>query len=426
MSFRITKISMAAAVAAALVPAAAMATNGYFSHGYGIKAKGMGGAGIALPQDSIAAAMNPAGMFYVGNRADVGIDWFKPTRGAEVVGSCFNPPSCTASANGSYDGSATSDFFIPELGYNRMLSPTMSAGISVYGNGGLNTDYTTPFPLFGTTNAGVNLEQAFIAPTVAWQPVPGHVFGASLNLAYQRFKATGLEFFATSPGPSQYPGSVTNQGTDSSYGWGVRVGWMGKVLPACDLGVTYQSKTYMTEFDKYKGLFAEEGAFDIPANYGAGIACRLAPVTLAFDIVQIEYSGIKSINNPLLPNLGQSLLGSSNGAGFGWEDVTAFKFGVQWLVNPDMILRAGYNYGEQPIPQSETLFNVLAPGVVEDHYTIGGTFKIGGNAELSFAYMYAPTVTVNGVNSIPPAFGGGNANIHLKEQSLGFAFGWRY
>jgi long-chain fatty acid transport protein len=91
-----------------------------------------------------------------------------------------------------------------------------------------------------------------------------------------------------------------------------------------------------------------------------------------------------------------------------------------------MILRAGYNYGEQPIPQSETLFNVLAPGVVEDHYTIGGTFKIGGNAELSFAYMYAPTVTVNGDNSIPAAFGGGNANIHLKEQSLGFAFGWRY
>jgi long-chain fatty acid transport protein len=33
-----------------------MATNGYFSHGYGIKSKGMGGVGIALPQDAMAAA----------------------------------------------------------------------------------------------------------------------------------------------------------------------------------------------------------------------------------------------------------------------------------------------------------------------------------------------------------------------------------
>ena len=38
---------------------AALATNGYFSHGFGIKAKGMGGVGIALPQDAMAAATNP-------------------------------------------------------------------------------------------------------------------------------------------------------------------------------------------------------------------------------------------------------------------------------------------------------------------------------------------------------------------------------
>ena len=65
----------------------AAATNGYFSHRYGLKAQGMGGAGIALPQDSLAAATNPAGMGLVGNRADVGVDWFRPDRGANVAGS---------------------------------------------------------------------------------------------------------------------------------------------------------------------------------------------------------------------------------------------------------------------------------------------------------------------------------------------------
>lgn len=55
----------------------AFATNGYFQHGYGIKSQGMGGVGIALPQDSLTAAINPAGMGLIGNRYDFGINYFK-------------------------------------------------------------------------------------------------------------------------------------------------------------------------------------------------------------------------------------------------------------------------------------------------------------------------------------------------------------
>jgi len=71
-------------VATLLAPLAAQATTGYFQHGYGIKAKAMGGVGIALPQDALAAASNPAGIAWIGNRIDVGADWFTPDRGAEI------------------------------------------------------------------------------------------------------------------------------------------------------------------------------------------------------------------------------------------------------------------------------------------------------------------------------------------------------
>ena len=420
---RYRTLAIAAAVAATLAPAAALATNGYFPHGQGIKAKGMGGAAIAFPQDTIAAASNPAGMFFVGNRLDLGVDWFKPTREAEIVGS-------PAPINGTYDANGKSNFFVPEFGYNTLINPNLSLGVSVYGHGGMNTAYTRAFPLFGTSKAGIDLSQLFIAPTVAFQVAPGQVVGASLNLAYQRFKATGLENFTAPVGSpqqfSQSPGNVTNQGYDTSTGVGVRIGWLGKFAP-CEVGATYQTKTKMSEFDKYKGLFAENGGFDIPANYGAGVACKVAPpVTVAVDVVRIEYSGIRSVNNPLLPNLFTAPLGSSNGAGFGWEDVTAYKLGVQWAVNPTMTLRAGYNYGKQPIPASETLFNVLAPGTVEQHYTVGGTWVMPGNGELSFFFMVAPEKKVNGSNSIPPAFGGGNVNLSLKEMSLGVGYGWKF
>ena len=83
-----------------------------FSHGYGVKAQGMGGVGIALPQDALAAATNPAGMAWVGNRLDVGLNWFQPDRSAEITGS-------GAGANGTYDGNGTSE--LPDPGIRLQL-----------------------------------------------------------------------------------------------------------------------------------------------------------------------------------------------------------------------------------------------------------------------------------------------------------------
>ena len=126
--------ALVGALALAGVMAPAFATNGYFSHGYGIKSKGMAGVGIAYGQDALAAATNPANMVLVGSRWDVGLDYFRPQRETTIVGN-------GAGANGTYDGNDTENFFIPEFGYNQMLNPNMSVGVSVYGNGGMNTDY---------------------------------------------------------------------------------------------------------------------------------------------------------------------------------------------------------------------------------------------------------------------------------------------
>ena len=54
----------------------AQATNGYFSHGYGMKAKGMGGAATAMSDDAFGGANNPASMAFAGNRLDLGADLF--------------------------------------------------------------------------------------------------------------------------------------------------------------------------------------------------------------------------------------------------------------------------------------------------------------------------------------------------------------
>lgn len=395
----------------------AYATDGYLAHGYGVKSQGMGGVGIALPQDALAAATNPAGMGLIGDRIDLGATWFRPARESQISGSL-------AGVDGTYDANQSKNFIIPEFGYNKVITPAVSLGVSVYGNGGMNTDYNKAIPLLGNTPTGVDLAQLFIAPTIAWKITPSNTIGLSLNLAYQRFEAKGLQNFDTATN-SQSPGNVTNKGHDNSYGAGLHFGWIGQITDAVTLGATYQSRTYMSKFDKYKGLFAEQGDFDIPSTYGVGIAVKASPtVTLAADVQHINYSEVASVGNASLPNLGNGL-GSNNGAGFGWHDTTTIKLGASYAYSENLTLRGGYNHTNQPIRSADTFFNMLAPGVVEDHVTLGATWILANKGELSFAYMHAFEHSVNGANSIPNSFGGGNANLKMYQDSLGIAYGWQ-
>ena len=233
------------------------ATNGYFSHGYGMKAKGMGGAATALAQDSFGGANNPASMVWAGDRMDIGVDWFMPVRDAERSGAGI------PTINGKVQ-SGRENFLIPEFGYNRMINANLSLGVSVYGNGGMNTTYPqgnfncgagpgTANMLCGSGELGVDLMQLIVAPTFAYKLNADHAVGVSLLLGYQRFKANGLQAFQ---GISSAPGSVTNNGYDSSTGFGLRLGYQGRVMPELTLGAAYAPKMNMGRFDKYKGLFA--------------------------------------------------------------------------------------------------------------------------------------------------------------------------
>ena len=421
------RIAVSLLIAGGLAAPMAHATNGYLPIGYGVKNEGMGGVGIALPQDSLAAAVNPAGMVMVGDRADVGLTLFRPNRDATISGNNLGP---AGSMNGSYSGNGRSNFLVPDLGYNKMISADTSLGVSVYGNGGMNTQYNTnPFsPLGGQGAAGINLEQLFISPTWSMKVNANNSIGVALNLVYQMFSAQGLQPFACptvalcggGPVPSASPSNVTNNGTDTSTGVGIRLGWTGQVTPMVTLGATYQPKTTMSKFGKYSGLFANGGSFDIPANYGAGIAVKATPeITTAFDVEQIQYGGVTSVgDSPLIA----AQYGSANGPGFGWQNMTVYKLGVAYAYDSNLTLRAGFNHNTQQIGTNAAFLNILAPGVVQNHLTLGSTWKLADKSELSVAYIHAFSQTVTGpVNLVP---GGGTASIQMHEDSIGVMYGW--
>ncbi|TXG87560.1 MAG: long-chain fatty acid transporter [Thermomicrobiales bacterium] len=422
--------------AAFLSPLAAHATNGYFAHGYGMKNKGMAGAAVSQAQDAFGGANNPASMVWAGSRVDMGVDWFSPQRKA----------SRTGSMGGAFDfedKSSRSDFAIPEFGYNAMVSDSLSLGVTVYGNGGMNTDYSggvasCGFPgrpangLCGRRGLGVDLMQLIIAPTVAWKFHPSHSVGIAPLFGYQRFKAKGLQAFDNAPGFPPFTGStgdVTNRGNENSTGWGVRVGYMGKIGDMVTVGASYASKMRMSDLDKYKGLFAEGGGFDIPEHYAVGVTLQpVAALQVSADYEKIKYSGIRSVHNP---SSNQAPLGASNGPGFGWQDVDVFKLGVQWKFDDRLTLRAGYNHGDNPIRSQDVSFNILAPGVVKNHYTLGFTYTLTGGSEITMAYMHAARESVSGASFLnsPALLGpgnGGREKIEMYENSLGIAWGTRF
>jgi len=420
------------AVAAACSAGPALATNGYFPHGYGMKAKGMGGVSTALAQDSLGGATNPASMVWAGSRVDVGLDLFMPKRDAERSGAGF------PTLNGKVDSDKT-NFFIPEFGYNQMIRSDLSLGVTVYGNGGMNTSYPqgnfncgagAANMLCGSGTLGVDLSQLIVAPTVAYKINEQHAVGLALLLGYQQFKAYGVQAFDNAPGFPPFtsaPGSVTNNGYDSSTGVGLRLGYQGHLNDMWSVGAAYAPKMNMGKFDKYKGLFANGGDFDIPEHYSIGVAFMPNPAwTIAVDYGRINYSGVPSVGSP---SSNQAPLGASNGPGFGWKDIDIVKIGVAWKMSDAWTLRAGYNHGDNPITPADVTFNILAPGVIKDHFTAGFTYALDKDSELTGALMVARRQTVTGsslFNNVLGAGTGGNETIGMSQSSIGLAWGRKF
>ncbi|MCP5372185.1 MAG: outer membrane protein transport protein [Hyphomicrobiales bacterium] len=407
------RLAAAVITTTCLASSAALATNGMFSHGFGINAKALAGAVTANSQDSLAAGSNPAGMLKQGNRVDVGVSAFMPDRGYSSLGA-FVPP------RGPNQDSGNKLFLVPEFGINYMLDDKSSIGLSVGGNGGMNTEYNISVYGGPSRPTGVDLSQMFIGLTYAREVLPGHVFGITPVLAVQRFKAEGLSPFATAAFSTR-PGNVTDRGYDLSYGGGIAVGYQGKLSDEVTVGLAYFSRMFMTRFDKYSGLFAEQGDMDVPPVFNAGIAVEFLPGwTLSADFQAIFYGQI-----PAIANSGAALpfaLGSDQGAGFGWDTMSVVKAGLQWEATDNLTLRAGISHNSQTFEPSEILFNVIAPGIVRTHASIGATYTINEHNKISFAYTRA--FENHQAGTAPAAFGGDQVVLRMDQHDLGLS--WTY
>lgn len=416
---------MAAALAALCAASAAHAAHGYFGYGYGTKAKGMGGAVLALPQDALQSAVNPAGGVYLGNRLDIGLGYFTVQARYKVTGAPSGAPGTFPLAPETVKAGRSNNW-APNIGYNRMIDPVSSFALAVYPNGGASTMYPASAAggtgTFHAGETGINLKLFMAQASYARKVGPKTALGVGLPVAFQYVGAKGLSTFGAFVADGN-PDNLTNRGTKLSSGVGLRLGVQSQVAPAVTVAASYQTKIRMKRYDAYSDLLAQRGRLDVPATGSLGVAYRPNPTSVvALDLQKIWYGDVPALANPF-SNIGRFRtgeasygLGGENGLGLGWRDVGVVKLGYETRVRPDTDVRAGISYGRQPIPSSEMFFNLVSPAVQEMHYTVGATRRMGNGGEWNIAAVYSPAKTVRGPN---PLEAPGRQTIEIRQDEFG-------
>jgi len=207
--------------------------------------------------------------------------------------------------------------------------------------------------------------------------------GASAIFAMQRFEARGVSTFARTPRPTSKATSppasrprrrtCLRTATTCRTATAATLGLIWKPIDAFSLAAAYTSKMTMSDFSDYSDLFAGGGGFDMPSTWTIGVAFKpVEAVTLMFDVQDISYSDVDAVSNPIqnlfnCPIFNQAsgsfenCLGGNRGPGFGWDDMTVYKFGASWKYDDEWTLRAGFSITDQPIPNDQMSFNILAP-----------------------------------------------------------------
>lgn len=403
----------------------ALAAEGYIQNGIGARNKALAGAGVASSKDATAASLNPAGLVNVDSQANAALS-FMDVRGGTTASPATGPGQFNT------DGWSKSDpdlMYIPNFAANWRVNWGLIDAIAFtgYGIGGVNTHYKAmangncPAPgmtgVFCGGELGIKLVQEQYSIAIAKSLGNGVSVGIAPIVARQYGKIKGASLFS---GYSIDPDNFSDRGTDESWGFGVRGGVEWKVTPGITLGVAGSSKFDMQRFEKYQGLLAERGDFDIPPLLQAGAAFDITPgLTFLVDYKHIWFSQVASAANPSSNPL--PYFGVDNAPGYGVQDLDVIKVGLEWEATPYLTLRGGYSYNNAPITSRDADLNIMTLGVVQHHITGGFKYAIASNFDLEFAAMYGPRESVRGIELMTADRG-----VEIEGSQVEFTIGTTY
>jgi long-chain fatty acid transport protein len=157
----------------------------------------------------------------------------------------------------------------------------------------------------------------------------------------------------------------------------------------------------------------------VPAMVAGGLALRALPnLLLSGEARYIFYESAAGFEIPAGKGIANAD-GSVNG--FGWKNITSLHAGVEYRATDRLALRGGYNWSENPVPDSLAMFNVPAPAIVQSHATFGLGVKATRHFEIDAAYYHAFAHSGTGP-LLGPSGPVGTVTNTLSENSLLISF----
>lgn len=379
------------ALAVAGFASSAYATNVMNLEGYGPIATGMGGASMAYDNGTAAVMNNPAtlGLMPDGSRLDVAVG--------------FLGPDVNWQGGGMTSGGDS--YIMPALGYVRKSGP-LAYGVGVFAQGGMGTEY--PNANYGAGGMRSEVSVGRLILPLAYDVAPNLSIGGSVDFVW-----AGMDVNMYDPSTFNY----ISFSDDSDYtgkakgtGWAGKLGLVYKITDKVNIGAVYQSKTSLSDLKGDGQLCGPTSAppppmsygctsgtyrvldFQWPETYGIGIAVQATPdLMIAADIKHAMWSDVMkdfklSFNGGAFPAMAQN-----------WDDQTVYQIGLSYRVSEPFTLRAGYNYGKNPIP--DATLNPLFPAIVESHWTAGFGYAFSPISDINFSLTYAPEVSQTGTSS---------------------------
>jgi long-chain fatty acid transport protein len=402
-------------LAAALAAVPATAGNGHFLHGVGAVNDAMGGAGVALPNDTLGALnLNPALLTELdGSGFEFSAEYAKA---GNAVTSQVGPFSGRTAESGRTP-------LIPAFGFTRHpKDSTFAYGVGFLGLAGFGVDYPqdphnpllSPQPQgFGRVYANY---QFLKVPIVgALRLSPEWSVGAAFVTGRSSLTADPAGFAAPDCGPNGcfYP----RVNTDSAFGYGGQIGVHFRPSHTWAFGASYTTEQRFQSFEWNSAAAnpalpnfgtARRISFrlDNPANVIAGIAFTPTPeLKLAADFKWIDYGSARGFS-------GFGLAPDGHALGLGWRSITVFDVGAQYQATPRVTLRAGYNHAENAIPDKSSFFNVASPAIWGNHVAGGVGVRVDSALTLNLTYYYALKTRITGpIYPVPGA-------VVSNEQSL--------
>jgi long-chain fatty acid transport protein len=337
--------------------------------GVGPVNRSMAGAGTAAPLDSIGALhWNPGSIS--------GLPSSELAFGLELL---LVDAELTTTIGGSTvkTGSEPGVAAIPTIGWVQHVEGTpLTVGLGIGAIAGFrNNQPAGPAfaPLGITSPVFADAEFLQIAPTISW------ALNERLSIGFAP-TVTAAKITLNPLGPSAVtPAALPGSGNRLHWGGGAQVGLYYIADNCWHFGATLKSPQFFEDFRFFTPAGVATLDLDYPMIISVGAAYSgIKNLTLAADLRYFDYKNTEGFSE------------------FGYRNIFAAAFGVQYRVNDCCHVRFGYNFNANPLSQVDALTNIATPLIQDQNISAGVSHKIAANVDLNLAYVYLVTNHLTG------------------------------